>query len=242
MFYTFYFHNVHQRSLRQEFRLLWEFIDWSGLTLQLLLFAWISIERHILFSHDHLVATRIKRFFFHYLPPIVIIVYDLLYYTLVIFTPNCKNIDPDSPNPTFDPCAFQNEALHTSEAVVHQIAPIFIILIAGVIVLIRILWQKYCVHQQIQWRQHRRMAVQLLAVLFLSLTFPTLYVLVFLLNICGITQTSAVDITKDRLYLGDYALLLHPVVCVVTLPGLSKKMKTFFPLRMIIHPAGPQQR
>ncbi len=73
------------------FCLIWGFIDWAVYMLQLLLFAWASIERHILIFHDKWVATKKKRLFVHYLPLVIIITYWLIFYTYVYFYSSCRN-------------------------------------------------------------------------------------------------------------------------------------------------------
>lgn len=225
LFYMYYFHNFHGMSSTREFRLTWGYIDWAFMMIQFIYYAWISIERHILIFHDHLVATKRRRFLFHYLPSVMTLLYCLFYYSLTLFAVNCDNINPESLNPTFDPCSWRNEALHTYETFVNQIGSVFMIAIASTALLIRIIWQKYRVQQQIHWRRHRRMAIQLLSVSLLYLLLPTPYILVFILNIFDAAKTYAADVTKYYLYLGYYALFLHPVVCVITLPAVSKKVK-----------------
>ena len=62
--YIHYFRCFLVFSSSPAFRLVWGYIDWSIYTLQIILYAWITIERHILIFHDRLVGTRTKRFLF----------------------------------------------------------------------------------------------------------------------------------------------------------------------------------
>jgi len=73
MLYYFSYGNIWERPV--AFCLIWGFIDCAVYALQLLLFAWATIERHILIYHDKWVLTKTKRFFVHYLPIIIIIIY-----------------------------------------------------------------------------------------------------------------------------------------------------------------------
>ena len=86
-----YFRTFLSFSPPPTFRLIWGYIDWTFYALQVILYAWITIERHILIFHDHLVSTRKKRIFVHYLPPVIISIYLLLYYTTVFFGAQCEN-------------------------------------------------------------------------------------------------------------------------------------------------------
>ena len=67
------------------------------------------------------------------------------------------NIDPSSLAISFVPCAFgENHALCVYKTHTYQIFPIFLIVIASAIHLIRVILQKYRFHQEVRWRQHRR--------------------------------------------------------------------------------------
>lgn len=67
------------------------YIDWTSSIVQTFLYSWIAIERHILIIHDHLLSSKTKRIFFHYIPPIAIILYCLLYYAIMFFGSSCEN-------------------------------------------------------------------------------------------------------------------------------------------------------
>lgn len=62
MLYYYYHTDTWQRSF--IFCSIWGYIDWAFYLMQIALFAWASIERHILIFHDSLVATRKKVSFF----------------------------------------------------------------------------------------------------------------------------------------------------------------------------------
>ena len=73
------------------FYIIWAFVDYTVYSLQIALFAWATIERHILIFHDSWVATKRRRLLIHYFPIVAIIVYYLVYYSIVHFVPFCEN-------------------------------------------------------------------------------------------------------------------------------------------------------
>ena len=220
------------------FRTFWGFIDWTFLTLQFFLVAWATIERHILIFHSHLVSTKIKRFFVHYLPLIMIPCYCCVYYPIVIFSFNCQNVDPSVVAISFVPCAFvEHHALYVYETLIHQIFPIFLIVIASAILLIRVILQKYRFHHKVRWRQHRRMTIQLLSISFIYLLFPTPYCIVILLNLAGVSISNyfqVLDIVGIFVY---YAILFNPVICFASMPELHKILRKVFRQRLAVGPA-----
>jgi hypothetical protein len=73
------------------FCIIWGWINFGLYVTQLLVFAWASLERHILIFHDQWVSTKRKRFFVHYLPPILILAYCFIYFAVVFLFPPCQN-------------------------------------------------------------------------------------------------------------------------------------------------------
>ena len=57
------------------FSYFWSFIDYGCFTTQTIIFAWTTIEKHILIFHDRWLLTKKKRFFIHYLPLIILLIY-----------------------------------------------------------------------------------------------------------------------------------------------------------------------
>ena len=219
------------------FRTYWGFIDWTFLPMQFWLFAWATVERHILIFHSHLLAARIKRLFVHYLPLLLIPTYCIIYYSFVIFLSNCQNIDPSIATLSFYPCAYVNSGtLYLYEVIANQIAPVFLVVIASVILLIRVIWQKYRIHQEVRWRQHRRMTIQLSSISLLYLLFPAPYCSVVLLNLVGVSISgisSLIDTLAPVIY---YVTLLHPVVCFFSMTELQKVVSRLSRGRRMINP------
>src|SRR5690606_19514091 len=65
--------------------LIWQWCDYLFYGQANILMLWASFERHLLVFHNHLINTSRSRFFTHYLPLLLIVIYLTLFYTIVIF-------------------------------------------------------------------------------------------------------------------------------------------------------------
>ena len=90
MLYYYRSNGMWERS--PIFCLIWAFIDWGLYITYTILFAWATIERHILIFHDAWIKTKIKRFFVHYLPMILLLLYCFLFHIVVQLFPPCENL------------------------------------------------------------------------------------------------------------------------------------------------------
>ena len=226
LFFIYYFRTFQRISSARSFRLFWAYMDWTFFALQVILFAWATVERHILIFHDQLVATKRRRLLFHYLPPVIIVCYCIIYYTLVIFASNCENVDPDDPAPSLYPCGFvQNSALYLYETIVNQISCLVLIVISSLALLLRVVWHKYRVHQQVRWRRHRRMAIQLLSITLLYLLFPVPYFFITFLYLCGMPTAIGADFMRYSAYFPLYNLILYPIILAASTPEFRQKFR-----------------
>lgn len=127
-------------------------------------FAWATIERHILISHDRLVATKRARCIFHYLPIVLLLHYCVIYYIIVVFFPPCEHMFDKS---IFESTSFRALEIHPFllyDMVTHQILPICIIIFFGLLLLLRVLWRKHRMHRPMDRRKYRKMTVQILSI------------------------------------------------------------------------------
>jgi hypothetical protein len=207
------------------FCLIWAFIDWAAYALQLLLFAWTAIERHILIFHDRWVSTKTKRFFVHYLPCMMIILYWFLFYSYVYFYPPCENIFNNSVIMCVVACLFNSFSFRLFDILLNNILPCLIIVIFSVALFLRILRQKYRLRQQIQWRKHRKMTVQLLSISALYLLITTPWAIISFLRICGLPSNIGVSFESYAYFAGYYIAIFFPFVALVSLPELRIKLK-----------------
>jgi len=146
------------------FCLIWWFIDDSLYSIQTVILAWASIERHILIFHSKYVKTRKQKIFYHYLPPIILMIYLCSFHLSVLVFPPCENqFDFNEIECGANPCFLTIDFLTIWDLVAHDIIPTLIIAIFNIALLYRVISQKKRLRQPIQWGKHRRMAMQLLS-------------------------------------------------------------------------------
>jgi hypothetical protein len=165
----------HILSATPAFCMIWWFFDFTLYNTQTMILAWASIERHVLIFHSQLISTRKNKFYYHYLPPIILIIYLITFYIGIIFLPPCQNtFDFTSVECGSNPCYLNIKYLALWDAILHSVLPTFIIAVSSLALIYRVIAHKKRVRQPIQWRKHRRMAIQLLSLsaVYLFLNFP----------------------------------------------------------------------
>jgi hypothetical protein len=221
LLYYYQHEGVWERSLM--FCQIWGYIDWGLYVTQTMLFAWATIERHILIFHDRWLSTKKKRFFIHYLPPIVLLLYCLTLYAIVYFFPTCPNVLDYFYVTCVDACLFDDGTFGVFDTIVDEVLPVFVIIISSIALLLRVLWQKYRMGQPIQWRKQRKMTIQLLSISFLYLILLCPFTLVDFMLVCGFPLESIVDFREYALFLHFFMMLFLPFICVLSLPELRAK-------------------
>ncbi|CAF0790341.1 unnamed protein product [Adineta ricciae] len=222
--------------------LMWWFIDYGFYGAMSVLLAWGSFERHILVFHHHqLLRTRKQRFLVHYLPLIIIITYTLVFYIIVIFFPPCENtFQFQWLGCGFSPCYEAVWYLNVWDYLGNGILCTFIETICSVTLLVRVLSKKRRLHRPMYWRKHRKMAIQILSISFLSL------IIVFPQSLITVIQ----QIDEPRLgdfgaalnaylfYLYSFVVFLLPFICLSNQSEIWKKLRRFYRKhRRVIGPA-----
>ena len=207
------------------FCVVWGFIDWALYVTQVILFAWTSIERHILIFHDKWVSTRRKRFFVHYLPITLLLLYCLVFYGVVYFFPPCENIVYSDLTVCVFPCLYTVYSFTMWETIVNLILPNLVIVGFSIALLLRVLWRKHRIHQPIYSRKHRKMTIQLLSIALLYLIFSFPNTLFLLMNLCDLPYDPNGSLKRFAEFFSYYILLLFPFVCAFSLPELRSKVK-----------------
>ncbi|CAF1542531.1 unnamed protein product [Rotaria magnacalcarata] len=237
-----YFYTGIIRPATPIFCLIWWFIDWGFFFINVLLLLWAVIERHILFFHTTLIATWQKRLFIHYLPLAMIVLIIMVFYIIAIFVPPCQN--------TFDytldlcgmfPCYETVPFFGTVEQIGFAIIAMSLIAIFSISLLMRVIWQKYQMHRQIQWRKQRRLTLNVICVslLYLFFCFPvsTIY-LVHYYNDPGFAK----ELEPTLFFLSYFPVFLLPFICLATIPRIWREVKHFDRLQtrrvgiIIVHP------
>ncbi len=167
------------------FCLIWWFIDDSLYTIQTVILAWASIERHILIFHSKYVRTTKEIFLYHYLPPIILMIYIFSFYLGVLIFPPCENqFYFDEIECGANPCFLTINFLAIWDLTIHNIVPTLIIAIFNIALIYRVISQKKRLRQPIQWRNHRRMSMQLLSLsaVYIFINLPMIVIILVQLN------------------------------------------------------------
>lgn len=168
----------------QSFCLTWWIFDFSLYTIQSMVLAWASVERHVLIFQRHVHATTNQRLAYHYFPLIVLISYLILFRIIVILFPPCSNeFDFDRIECGLRPCYFNILHLIIWDKLVHCIIPTLIIAVSNFALIYRIIAQKRRMHHPLQWRKHVRLSMQLIPItgVYLFLNLPA--VIIYLIEI-----------------------------------------------------------
>jgi hypothetical protein len=225
--WTLYSDYNHRPLIRSNlFYSFWTYIAQALYALQIELFAWATIERHILIFHDQWVSTSKKRFFVHYFPIGVISIYYIIYYGLVYFGAICVNSFDAFLTIGFNiPCAFDHTILGVWDLMFHQIVPLLIIVSFSIALIVRKILQKNRLRQGVNWRKHRKMIVQLLSISTIYVIFNSPWVLVAFAFQHGLPQNIVLAAFSYTSFLNPYVIFLFPFICCLALPELRKKFK-----------------
>ncbi|CAF3841742.1 unnamed protein product, partial [Rotaria sp. Silwood1] len=134
--------------------------------------AWASIQRYILIFHHGWMSTQKKKILLHYIPITTIIIYGIiLYMTIDLFLSCDRSYYSTILYCGFSSCAYNSTAYSIFELITGGITNIKIIAICSMILIIRLIKQKHRLNQQLNWRKHRKMAIQLLSIILLFYIF-----------------------------------------------------------------------
>ena len=212
-------------STSPKFYLFWVFFDYSLFSLQIALFAWATMERHILIFHDRWVSTPKKRFFIHYFPIIGIVGYYVVYYCIVYFVIPCASpFDGFLAGGIYIPCAFDRTVLATWDLMFHQVVPTLTITFFSIGLLVRVVYQKIRVRQPVQWRKHRKMTIQLCAISIIYVVFNGPWVVVIFAYQCGLSPEVAIVGIIYGKFLLYFIIFSFPLVCCLSLSELRVKL------------------
>ncbi|CAF1477516.1 unnamed protein product [Rotaria sordida] len=223
-----------------SFCLTWIFIDEALYITTTLLFAWATIERHILIFHDHLVSTKYKLIFFHYLPTVIIILYCICYNIITIIVPPCENTyDYTQLACGYPLCYYEIHFVATWDVIVNDIIPTIIIIFCSIALLLRVLYQKYRMHQRIHWRQHRKMTIQLLSISLLYLLLYIPKMLMEFIYLCGVPEDFGAHFMAYAEFFAYYGNFFLPFACVGSMPEVKNSIKKIFPCWRQTRAVGP---
>ena len=205
----------------------WGLLDWGMYCTQTILFAWGSMERHILIFHDQWLKKKIHCFILHYLPLIIILLYCSIYYSIMYIFPPHPNTFDSTEMFCVDEYLLNETNLVFYDTIVHQIVPVFAIILFSVLLLARVIWWKAHLRQQNQWRRYRKMTIQLLSIAVLYFVFALPFSLYFVLVLVNVSSDvlDAWEINSN--YLTYFPILFTPFVCLASSNQVRRQLKTF---------------
>ncbi|CAF1444557.1 unnamed protein product [Adineta ricciae] len=216
----YFYQNRDRWDRSMIFCTIWGFLDWGLYVLHTMLFAWATVERHILIFHDRWISTRKSRLILHYFPLLFFPFYLFLFYFCVYFFPPCENYsDPSSPVCMW-PCLYDSYALSI------------------ISLLVRVLWQRVRMRQTIHWKKHRKMAIQVLSIscVYLLLLLP--YAIIYILRYCvGLSYPLLIEFSTSTVFTKLQTRmrnLLHLRPARHIQPGMTISVRT--------HPTGNDRR
>ncbi|CAF1292325.1 unnamed protein product [Adineta steineri] len=226
----------------RTFCLAWVFIRYIGLIGITNLVAWASIERHILIFQPNLVRTKTKRFFLHYLPLVICMMSPGVFYFVIFFIVPCSiTMNYNKVACGYYSCVSVTPSVGLYDSIVNYIIPPFIIVIFSVALIVRVLASKCRTRQRIEWRNYRKMAIQLLSISFLYMLLYCPAMFLYAAYTAGLPRNIAADYYSDSNYFAYYAIVFAPFICALSLPELRTKFKIFFPCcRRCRAAVGPQ--
>ena len=227
-------------SSTPAFCFTWVYCSTSMMISVYLLMAWASIERHILIFHSGWLSTTRKRLFFHYLPPAICILWPLSFYFVVFFIVPCDvSLKYNVKNCGRTGCITALPRLALFDSIVNFIMPPFIIVIFSVSLLIRVIWHKYHMRQRVEWKNYKKMAVQLLpiSVIYIVLLWPIM--ILYALYSAGLPKDIASDYYSVGVFTNYWVIMFTPLVSAVSLPELRSKCRNiilFWRKRRVVGP------
>ncbi|CAF1294087.1 unnamed protein product [Adineta steineri] len=204
----------------------WWFVDTGIYNGCVIIMAWGSIHRYLLIFHDRLFLIARKRFLFHTMPLIILILYIFIFYIVVIIFPPCSNkYNYNLPVCGEYPCYLGVPLLGIWDTVINSIIPTAIITVFSILVLTRVYIQKRRLHQANLWRRQRKMTIQLFSICILFLAANVPLNLVTFGHICGLSPRFGEEVQVYADYLCYFVTLLFPFVCLSTLSEMRKKLR-----------------
>jgi len=221
---------VYQQTY--NFCVIWDWFNYSLMTVSLQLVAWCCIERHLFIFHSQIMKNKWCLIFFHYLPLITFAFYTPFFYLRFIFFPTmCINIWDYTIIYCGGACySYFDPFLGTFDWIFNYGLPTLIIIVANFLLFCRVIWQKIKHQRPIDWRRQKRMIIQLTLISILYLIFMSPQVIIGSIQTLW-SPTFLSDIQADYFYYIVYFInQFLPFVIISSLPEMRKDLK-----RWIIH-------
>ncbi|CAF4169591.1 unnamed protein product, partial [Adineta steineri] len=171
-----------------------------------------------------------------------ILIFHYRYYNIVIFYPSCKNFNYQlTINGVFVPCIYFDPIFSKLDIIFHQFIPTLNIVIFSIGLLLRVLWQKTRLNRSIQWRQQRKLALEILSIAIVYLFFQMPRVFLQFCYVFGLPiDTERIVISYAYLFTY-YTTFTFPFICCGSIPTLKTKIRKMTVAPTRVQTQQPQQ-
>ncbi len=224
--YIYYFRNGTSMLQTPAFCTAWTMADSAPYVSFSMLMSWGSIERHILIFHSNWFRSKRKCFFLHYLPFVVCLLYPATFYIVTMIIIPCDiPFDYSYSDCTRYGCVAVTPWVSRWDSIVHYITPAFITVIFSITLFVRVLYKRYRAQGRIDWRNYRKLTLQLLpiSILYIALQFPPM--IMYAAYTVGLSWNVAASYYGDALTFTYWVILFNPFACIVSLPELKTKCR-----------------
>ncbi|CAF4178269.1 unnamed protein product, partial [Adineta steineri] len=205
-----------------------------------LLMAWAAIERHILVFHANWFGTNRKRLLYHYTPLAICIIWPIFFYTTTLYIIPCSiPLSYTTSACGRYSCVVQARWSALFDSIGHYMVPTFIIAAFSIALVVRVLYKRYRARGQIEWKNYRKMALQLLPISFIYIILQFTWVLMYAAYSAGLSRIAGASFYSDIRSFGSWTVLLTPFATVISLPELGKKCRQlifFWRPQRAVHP------
>jgi hypothetical protein len=216
---------VYQQTY--DFCVIWDWFNYSMMTVSLGLVAWCCIERHLFIFHSQLMKKKICLIMFHYIPLMICLLYTPLFYIRFIFFPTtCTNTWDYTIIYCGGACySYFDPFVGTFDWIFHYGLPTLVIIVANFLLFCRVIWHKIKQRRAIQWHRQKRMIIQLVFISTLYFIFMAPQVVVGCIQTLW-SPTFLNDIQANYFYYIVYFInQFLPLVIVSSIPEMHKDYK-----------------
>ncbi|CAF3773805.1 unnamed protein product [Adineta steineri] len=219
---------------------IWALLNSAMYIIIYLLMAWAAFERHILVFHTNWFATKRKRLLFHYTPLSLCIIWPIAFYITTLFIIPCSfPLNYKANNCGLYSCLTRFASLALFDSIGHYMVPTFLIAAFSVALFVRVLYKRYRVRRQIEWKNYKKMALQLLPISMLYIVLQFIWVLMYAFYSAGVPRSVGASFYTDIRAFGTWPILFTPFATVISLPEFGKKCQQlifFWRPQRAVHP------
>ncbi|UJR22464.1 hypothetical protein I4U23_025521 [Adineta vaga] len=223
--YFFRWNTVAEKSY--TFCAVWNLLNHSLDCMNLYLFAWYCIERHLFIFHFQIMKKTWCLIGFHYIPLIFFLLYALIFYlTVIFFIRICSNNWNYSLIFCGDVCYLYNSFWSLFDWLSNHLTPVLIIFIANSLLFFRILWQTIRQQRPNLYHRQKRMLIQMIFISTLYLILIVPQIIVQIIQIIQIHKfTPPVNQDDYFHYISYYINQFLPFVIFISFPKIQKNLK-----------------